>query len=112
MGVETESLMQVVDPVALRKLNMRLSEPRFAQVKGFLLAIDEYTGRPINEMAEDTRSLLTLPRVKENANLVAVLREIGEYLDVANLDAAKAVVKRVLNPPAPVIQAKPGDRKQ
>ncbi len=111
-------VLQVTDTKALRKLKNSLDEARFAQVKGFMLALQDYDGikaEALNDKGEmvsyihvtsqvpyDCRSLLLLPRVKENANMVALLREIGELLDAHDLNAAKSVVKRVLEVPSAV----------
>jgi hypothetical protein len=123
-------MLQVTEPKALRKLKSSLEEPRFAQVKGFMLALLEYEGVPAerttvagetvetikyvhitSQVPYDCRSLLLLPRVKENANMVAILREVGELLDAHDLNAAKAVVKRVLEvPPAVMTMPTKGGR--
>lgn len=103
-------MMQITDAKSLRKLNARLSETRFAQQKGILLALLEFnkeTTYVTGDMVSDFKAILTMPRVKENQHMVAIFSEIVEYLEVANIDAAIKVADRVLNVPSVVQLGKP-----
>jgi hypothetical protein len=102
-------MMQVVDVKALRKLNQRVSELRFADVKSFLEAVKDVSNLG---MVKGVSDLLLLPRVKENANMSAILEEIKVLLYAGDFYAASKVAERVLNPPAVVVLPKPDIRRQ
>lgn len=83
----------VKDAKALRKLKSRLEEPRYSDVKSFLEAV-----RSVPQDVDYSRlvNLLTLRPVKENANMVSILQEIGVSVNARDFTAASAVAVRVL----------------
>ncbi len=97
-------MIQVTDSQSLRKLNCRLSEVRFLEVKQFLEAV---RSSPQNANYNRLSDFLSLPRVKENAHMTSILQEIKVLFESNGFDGAQAVAKRVLEVPITVSLGKP-----
>ncbi len=97
-------IQQLTEPKQLRKLLQRLEE--VPEAKAVLTEL-------VTNSRADTfliEEALALKKVKENAHMTSILREIEEYMKVGNIEAAIKTAKRVLEVPKPVTSGKPSGK--
>ena len=97
-------MLQITNARTLRKLAKRIEE--IAEVKSFLLAMNPEVHNNKTDMKIGLRTieeqLLIMKKVKENAQITALLQEIRANLAAGNFDGAKAVANRVLEARPPI----------